>query len=106
MKYYCVAELNITDQAWVPAYVENVTKLVEEAGGRYLARTPNVEKLEGEGKAPQIFLIIEWPSKESALAFYRSDEYKPYLKSRLEGARSELALVAGEDITGAARIAD
>src|ERR1041385_9243080 len=106
MKYYCVAELNITDQGWIPAYVENVTKLVEQRGGRYLARTPNIEKLEGEHKAPQIFLIMEWPSKESALAFYESDEYRPYRRSRTEGARGELMLVAGEDITGAARIPD
>jgi uncharacterized protein (DUF1330 family) len=106
MKYYCVAELDITDQAWVTEYVKNVTKLVERYGGQYLARTSRVEKLEGERQVPQIFLIVEWPSREAALSFYESDEYKPYLKSRLAGARNELTLVAGEDITGAARIAD
>lgn len=106
MKYYCVAELNITDQSWVPSYVENVTKLVEKLGGKYLARTSNIEKLEGERTTPQIFLILEWQSKDAALAFYESDEYKPYLKSRLEGARNELVLVAGEDITKTAQIAD
>src|SRR5215212_4616414 len=106
MKYYCVAELNITDQGWIPAYIKNVTEMVERRGGRYLARTPNVEKLEGERKAPQIFLIIEWPSRDAALAFYESDEYKPYLKSRLEGAANELLLVAGEDIAKTARMTD
>jgi uncharacterized protein (DUF1330 family) len=105
MKYYCVAELEITDQSWVPEYVKNVTKLVERSGGRYLARTSGIEKLEGERSAPQIFLIIEWPSREAALSFYESDEYKPYLKSRLEGARNELVLVAGEDIARAAQVA-
>lgn len=106
MKYYCVAELDITDQSWVPSYVENVTKLVEKFGGRYLARTSNIEKLEGERTTPQIFLILEWQSKEAALAFYESDEYKPYRQSRLKGARNELVLVAGEDITKTAQIAD
>ncbi|MEW6735390.1 MAG: DUF1330 domain-containing protein [Acidobacteriota bacterium] len=106
MKYYCVAELDITDQSWVPAYIKNVTKLVEQHGGRYLARTSNIEKIEGERKTPQIFLIIEWPSKEAAYAFYDSDEYRPYLKSRIEGASSEFVLVAGEDIAKAAQIAD
>jgi uncharacterized protein (DUF1330 family) len=106
MKYYCVAELEITDQRWVPAYIKNVTQMVERHGGRYLARTPNVEKLEGARKAPQIFLIVEWPSRDAALAFYESDEYKPYLKSRLAGAGNELLLVAGEDIAGAARVTD
>ena len=51
MKYYSVAEIEITDQSWVPAYVKNVTGLVEQRGGRYLARTSRIEKLEGERKA-------------------------------------------------------
>jgi uncharacterized protein (DUF1330 family) len=106
MKYYCVAELDITDQSWVPAYVRNVTKLVEQRGGRYLARTSNIEKLEGERKAPQIYLILEWPSRDAALAFYESEEYKPYRESRMEGARNEFVLVAGEDIAKAAQVAD
>jgi len=105
MKYYCVGELEVTDQSWLPAYVQNVTSMVEKSGGRYLARTSTLEKLEGERKVPHIFLIIEWPSKEAALAFYESDEYEPYLKTRLGGARNELTLVAGEDIAGLAQIA-
>ncbi|HKG22237.1 MAG TPA: DUF1330 domain-containing protein [Blastocatellia bacterium] len=62
MKYYAVAETDIIDQSWVPAYIQNVTKLVEGHGGRFLARTSNIEKIEGERKPPQILLIIEWPS--------------------------------------------
>jgi uncharacterized protein (DUF1330 family) len=64
MKYYSVAEIEITDQSRVPAYAKNVTGLVEQRGGRYLARTSRIEKLEGERKVPQIFLIIEWLSKD------------------------------------------
>jgi uncharacterized protein (DUF1330 family) len=105
VKYYSVAELEITDQSWVPEYIKNVTGLVEGHGGRYLARTSKVEKVEGKRKVPQIFLIIEWPSKESAETFYESPEYRPYRESRLAGAKSEFLLVAGEDIAKAARIA-
>ena len=106
MKYYSVAELEITDQSWLPAYVKNVTTMVEQAGGRYLARTSKIDKVEGERKAPQIFLIIEWPSKDTAEAFYESAEYRPYRESRIKGARNEFLLVAGEDIAKAARISD
>ena len=104
MKYYTVAEIEITEQAWVRDYVANVTKLIERHGGRYLARTSNVVRIEGERKLPQLFLIIEWPSKEIADTLYESEEYKPYLKSRLAGAKNELVLVAGEDITKTANI--
>ena len=105
MKYYCVAEIEITDQSWVPAYVKNVTRLVGQHGGRYLARTSKIEKIEGERKAPQIFLIIEWPSEDAAKAFYECDEYRPYRRNRIAGAKNEFLLVAGEDMTKTAQIA-
>jgi len=50
VKYYAVAEMEITDRSWVPEYVNNVTRMVEQRGGRYLARTSKVEKVEGERK--------------------------------------------------------
>ncbi len=106
MKYYTVAEIEVTDQSWVPEYVANVTRLIERSGGRYLARTSNMQKIEGERKLPGIFLIIEWPSKEIADTLYQSEEYKPYLKKRLAGAKNELVLVAGEDIAKTANISD
>jgi uncharacterized protein (DUF1330 family) len=104
VKYYAVAEMNITDRAWVADYVRDVTPMVERHGGRYLARTSRVEKLEGERPAPQVFLLVEWPSREAAMAFYESDEYRPYRERRIAGALNEFVLMAGEDVTGAARI--
>ncbi|HKW26576.1 MAG TPA: DUF1330 domain-containing protein [Terriglobales bacterium] len=106
MKYYAVAEIEITDRSWVAAYIQNVTKLVEQRGGRYLARTSKVEKFEGERKIPQVFLIIEWPSQEAAKTFYESEEYRPYRQNRIAGAKNEFLLVAGEDMTGTAHIDD
>lgn len=98
MKYYMVVELNVTDDSWVPSYLENVTRLTEAAGGRYLARTPQVEKMEGEREAPQFCVIIEFPSKEAATTLMNSPEYQPYLEQRQAGSDTELMLVAGEDI--------
>jgi len=101
MKHYVIAEVDVTDEGWVPDYLENVTKLVEKCGGRYLARTPNFERLEGKREGPQIFVIIEFPSKDAATSFYESAEYQPYLRARQEGGETELMLVPGEDIAAA-----
>jgi uncharacterized protein (DUF1330 family) len=90
----------------VREYVANVTKMVEQRGGRFLARTPRVEKIEGERKAPPLFVLVEWPSKEAADAFYASEEYRPYLERRIAGSKGEFLLVAGEDVTKTARIAE
>lgn len=98
MKYYSVAEIDITDQSWVPDYVANVTKIVESHGGRYLARTPKVEQIEGARTPPQIYVIVEWPSREAAREFYDSEAYAPFRQRRIDGARNEFFLVAGEDI--------
>lgn len=99
MTYYTVGEFTLVHSDWVSAYVRAVTALVEGFGGRYLARTPKVERLEGCRPVPGIFLIIEWPSKEAAEAFYRSEAYAPHLRNRLAGAINELSLIAGEDVT-------
>ena len=105
MKHYAVAELDVTDPAWVKEYLAEVTPMVEARGGRYLARTAKVNRLEGDRPVPQVFLIMEWPSKEAAEEFYASEEYRPYRERRRQGARSDFALVAGEDMAGLARIA-
>jgi uncharacterized protein (DUF1330 family) len=104
MKHYAVAELDVTDPGWVREYVAEVTPMVESRGGRYLARTTGIERLEGERPLPQVMLIIEWPSKEQADAFYASEEYRPYRERRRRGARNEFLLVSGEDVNGVARI--
>jgi uncharacterized protein (DUF1330 family) len=104
MKYYFIGEIEVTDQNWVSDYVSNVTRLVERSGGRYLARTPKIEKIEGERKPLQMCVILEWPSKEAAVSFYESEAYRPYRQNRLSGAKNEFLLVAGEDVTNTAQI--
>lgn len=104
MKYYAVAEMDITDPSWVEGYVASVTEMVERHGGRYLARTNKVEKLEGERPRPQIVVIVEWPSREAADAFYQSDEYRPFRDQRMAGAKNEFLVVAGNDVSRRARV--
>ena len=105
MKYYAVVEIEVTDPGWISEYVQNVTQMVEKNGGRYLARTSRVEKIEGERKLPQVCVILEWPSKELADACYASEEYRPFREKRKAGAKNEMMLVAGEDMMKAARMA-
>jgi uncharacterized protein (DUF1330 family) len=98
MKFYFLVEGEVTDQSWVAGYLKNVTPMVERRGGRYLARTPKVERLEGERKLLPLFIIIEWPSEALAKEFYNSEEYKPYRQRRRAGSKNEFLLIAGEDI--------
>jgi uncharacterized protein (DUF1330 family) len=106
MKCYGIVEMDVSEPGWVADYVEKVTEMIERRGGRYLARTANVERLEGERALGQVFAVIQFPSREVAEEFYESEEYRPYRDARQGGSKTELLMVAGEDITGAARIAD
>ena len=104
MKYYGIVEIDITDRSWVADYVKNVTPMLERYGGRYLARTSKIEMIEGERKKPQIIVLAEFPSREAAERFYQCDEYRPHLQKRQAGAKNEFLLIAGEDMTGVARV--
>jgi uncharacterized protein (DUF1330 family) len=104
MKHYGVIEMDVTDMAWTREYVAEVTGMVERHGGRYLARTNKIEQSEGERRPPQLVVLLEWPSKEAADGFYESDEYRPYREARRAGSRTELLVVAGEDVNGVAQI--
>lgn len=105
MKHYGIIELDVTDPAWTREYVADVTGMVERRGGRYLARTTRIEHPEGGREAPQVVVLIEWPSKEVADAFYDSEEYRPHREARRAGSRTDILVVAGEDVNGAANIA-
>lgn len=100
MKYYAVADIDIIDPTWIPEYRQKVTAMVESVGGKYLARTGNIEVVEGEKAKPHSMLIIEFPSKSAAQQFYDSDEYRPFKEKRLKGTKGSLVMVAGEDIAG------
>lgn len=98
MPCYVYVEMRITDPGWVADYVREVSRQIAAHGGRYLARTNQVEQLEGEGDRPAIIGLVEFPSKADAQAFYHSDAYRPFRESRIKGASSRLLLIEGEDM--------
>lgn len=100
MKYYVVADITLTNRRWIPRYVRTVTALVESYGGTYLARTADFDVLEGASERPHLSLLIEFPSKERAQAFYHSAEYQPFLEARQAGSTGRFFLIAGKDDTG------
>lgn len=97
MTYYSVLDVTPTSEDWIPGYIEPTKQLIEKHGGRYIARTANHEQLEGNSEQPALRVIIEWPSKEAALAFVNDPDYAPYLKARAEGSVSNHYLIQGGD---------
>ena len=97
MPHYAIVSVTPTSDDWIPSYLETVTPLVHRHGGRYLARTADHHRLEGDGPSPALQVILEWPSKEAAEAFYNDPEYAPHRDARLAGAVNDFYLVSGVD---------
>jgi hypothetical protein len=51
MKYYSVAEIEMSDQGWVRTYIKDVTRMVEQRGGWYPARTSKSKNLKANGRS-------------------------------------------------------
>ncbi len=97
MTFYSVLAVTPTNEDWIPDYIGSANALVAEHGGRYLARTSSHESLEGEGEDAALRIIIEWPSKEAAVAFMNDPAYAPHLKARTAGSNSRHFLIEGKD---------
>ncbi|WP_261817859.1 DUF1330 domain-containing protein [Vibrio gallicus] len=95
MAFYSVLEVSPTSDSWGAEYAAASGAIVAKHGGKYIARTTNHMRLEGEGEDPIARVILWWPSKEAALAFMNDPEYAPHLKARTEGSISHHVLIEG-----------
>lgn len=94
MSAYVIAEIDITDPAAYEDYRRQVPDVIARYGGKYIVRGGRVEPLEG-GWSPKRIAVVEFPSMEQALKFYRSPEYEPLLRIRQKASRGKLIIVEG-----------
>ncbi|MEM7190995.1 MAG: DUF1330 domain-containing protein [Pseudomonadota bacterium] len=97
MTCYSVLAVTPTNEDWIPAYLPAANEIVAHHGGRYLARTTDHERLEGEGETAALRIIIEWPTKEAAKAFMADPDYAEHLEARTSGSVSHHFLIDGRD---------
>jgi len=100
MPVYVIADITVTDQAWIPDYAMAVHDIVHRHGGRYLSRSGNVSTLEGKPLDTDLIALIEFPSKEAVTAFATDPLYAPFAAARRSGSDSRLRLVGGDDVAG------
>ena len=97
MSCYVLVALTSTASDWQGAYGPPVMNLVEREGGRYLARTADFERLEGDDLKPGVWVIVEFPDRAAAMRFYESPEYEPLRRSRQAGSFGTVDVVNGRD---------
>lgn len=101
MSVFLIADVLVTDDAWVPEYAANVHALVEKHGGKYLSRSGNIEVLEGEIAESSLIALLEFPSSDALKAFVNDPEYAPYAKARQDGSESRFRMIDDTDLAGA-----
>jgi uncharacterized protein (DUF1330 family) len=95
MAAYVIAQINAINAERYPEYTAQVPATIAKYGGRFIARGGNAEVLEGSLSLPQRLVIIEFPSREAAKAWWSSEEYGPLKALRQEISDGTLFLVDG-----------
>ena len=94
MAAYVIGEVDVMDPAAYEDYRKQVGAVITKYGGRFIARGGKVETLEG-GWSPKRLVLLEFPSMEQALKWYRSPEYAPLIKLRQKASRGKLVALEG-----------
>lgn len=100
MSVFLIAEIEITDDAWVGDYAASVHGLVEKHGGRYLARSGNITTLEGTAKSATLVALLRFPSEEALKRFVKDPEYAEHGRARRAGSISNFYMIDDSDIAG------
>ena len=78
---FVVAAHRMRDVAAFQPYAEQVGAVVEQFGGRFLARSVKADMLGGDFVSDRA-VILEFPTAADAVAFYVSDVYAPLMRIR------------------------
>ncbi len=95
MGAFVIAErTDVKDPERLGLYLDQVSRTIEQFGGRYHVVSSSVEVLEG-GWRPATLVVFEFPSREQALAWWGSDEYRPLKELRRKSATYNVVLADG-----------
>jgi len=90
---YIVANFRITDPDGYAAYPPLARPLLQASGAEVLVVDRATEALEGEPE--HVTVVIRFPSKEAARAFYDAPEYREIVHLRTDNSEGFMALTSG-----------
>ena len=90
---YVLADVTWTDEEGRREYVELIGPSLEAHGGEIVAASGDVEVMEGDWQPGDITVLIAFPTRQAALAWYGSDEYSRALDIRKRSSNSRLMIL-------------
>lgn len=100
-KGYWIAFVTVTDPDTYKGYQQHAPAAFAKYGARFLARSGDATVLEGD--AWDRYVVIEFDSKDQALACYASPEYQAARILRQGACTASVTIVDGTDDRGEAR---
>ena len=95
-KAYLVAVPKVTNaDMFAKEYASKVADTLKPFDGKFLVRTPN--KLVLEGDEPTLTVVMEFPNKEKALAWYNSEEHQKIVIHRRVATDPKSTIVICEE---------
>lgn len=91
MPAYFVCTMNIHDPETYRKYTALTPATVAEHGGRFLTRGDPVHTVEGETFNDRL-VILEFPNRSAALAWYESSEYQDAARFRKAASKGGMIL--------------
>jgi len=98
MSAYLIANVKVHDDAWIPEYAQKVHEIVHKHGGKYLSRSGNLTRIEGELPDYTVIALIEFPSVADVRAFVNDPEYLPFARARQLGTDSVFYAIDDTDL--------
>ncbi len=94
MTVFIVARIDIRDRSGYAEYEQRFMGIFECHPGTLLAVSEDPEVLEGSWPATRT-VLISFPDRDAALAWYRSRDYQEILQHRLSASSADIALLEG-----------
>lgn len=90
---YWIVKADVSDQEIFMEYAKRTQKILENYGGKFLARAGNYQAVEGSTRSRNT--IIEFPSFELAINCWNSAEYQEVKLFRIGAAELDVVIVEG-----------
>ena len=94
MSAYLIYRAWVRDPAAYAAYMAKTPELIRRFGGRFLVRGGVCVTLEGSPDTARS-IIVEFPNRAAAEAFYRSDAYGEAMELRRDNADVQIVIIEG-----------
>jgi uncharacterized protein (DUF1330 family) len=94
MSVYVMARINIHDRSGYSNYIAGFMAVFARFNGKLLSVDERPELLEGAWDVTRT-VLMEFPTRSDAMAWYRSREYQDLAKLRLAASEADIVLVQG-----------